>query len=167
MASGMCLCCFLPVWPRFSRGKARGAADIKTERAQVDDIAHAGHAADAQLRQLHLVFQMRHGRFDASAPSRFAACAGDRRMSGHWRHIERSKRACSLAAAAEVETGSTLLGQRRTKPASSRTKSSQTADKPLRSPRRPQIHGTSRTQIVNKPESNRSVLTAAKNRGGL
>lgn len=59
----------LPVCPRFSRGKARGTADIETERAQVDDIAHAGHAPNAQLRPLHLVFQMRHGRLDAGAPS--------------------------------------------------------------------------------------------------
>ena len=36
----------------------------------------------------------------------------------------RSNRACSLAWASEVETGSTLLGQRRTKPSSSRMKSS-------------------------------------------
>ena len=38
--------------------------------------------------------------------------------------MERSKRACSLALASEAETGSTLLGQRKTKPSSLRVKSS-------------------------------------------
>ena len=56
---------FLPVWRRLSQGKARGVADIETERAQVDDIGHVGHASNTQLRQLHLVFQMRHGGLNA------------------------------------------------------------------------------------------------------
>ena len=39
------------LWPN-----GGATADIEAEGAQVDDVAHGGHAANAQMGQIHLVF---------------------------------------------------------------------------------------------------------------
>ena len=48
-------CIISPVFP-FLRSDCRAAADIETESAQIDDVAHGGHAANAWIGQIHLVF---------------------------------------------------------------------------------------------------------------
>ena len=45
-----------PLVFRLSWSDGSAAADIEAKGAQVDDVAHGGHAANAQMGQVHLVF---------------------------------------------------------------------------------------------------------------